>query len=110
MKVHLIKKKTIEAYVRNHPSGRSGFSTWMSTLNFADWKEPNDIIATFNSADILGESSSRVVFNIAGNHYRVICSYYFGRDQVHLFVNWIGTHAEYDKVCKKEEQYNISKY
>ncbi len=40
----------------------------------------------------------------------MICKYAFGEKQVHLFVLWIGTHAEYDKLCKKGEQYTINIY
>jgi mRNA interferase HigB len=40
----------------------------------------------------------------------MICQYAFGENEVHLFVCWIGTHAEYDKLCKAKEQYSISAY
>jgi len=76
----------------------------------ADWDNPKDIIATFNSADILGKGSDRVVFNIGGNKYRIICKYLFGEQKVHLFIKWIGTHADYTKLCKKGEQFLIDDY
>lgn len=65
---------------------------------------------TYNTADLLGKSSSRVVFDIAGNNYRMICKYFFGARQAHLFVCWLGTHAEYDKICKQGGQYTINLY
>jgi mRNA interferase HigB len=68
------------------------------------------MIATFGSADLLGNRSSRVVFDIAGNTYRMICKYAFSVKQVHLFVCWIGTHADYDKLCMLNEQYTVSDY
>jgi mRNA interferase HigB len=34
----------------------------------ADWNEPGDISETFRSADLLGNGSNRVVFDIAGNN------------------------------------------
>ena len=79
MKIHLIKKQTIEQYVRDNIQSKSAFSFWISILKWVKWEEPNDIISTFNSADILGKGSERVVFNIGGNKYRIICSYHFGR-------------------------------
>lgn len=30
--------------------------------------------------------------------------------RVHLFVKWIGTHAEYTKLCNDGKQYEISVY
>jgi len=79
-------------------------------LRPADWNVPRDIVSTFNSADILGQGSNRVVFNIGGNKYRMICKYYFGKKKIHLFVKWIGTHSEYDKLCKENKQYDIDLY
>jgi len=110
MRVHLIKKQTIENYVIRNSRSRISFQDWLSKLRWADWKRPGDIKATFNSADLLGERSNRVVFDIAGNNYRIICKYVFGEKQVHLFVCWIGTHAEYDKLCNENKQYNINFY
>jgi mRNA interferase HigB len=86
------------------------FELWVSILKRADWIEPIDILSTFNSADILGKSSHRVVFNIGGNNYRLICKYHFGKIKIHLFVKWIGTHAEYTKLCNNGKQYDISDY
>jgi mRNA interferase HigB len=108
MRVHLIKKQTIEAYAAKNARSKPSFAIWLAMIKRADWKEPSDIIASFNSADILGNGSERVVFNIGGNNYRLICRYHFGDSKIHLFVKWIGTHAEYTKVCNKGDQYSIS--
>lgn len=108
MKLHLIKKQSVEDYILRNARSRVSFEIWYSLLKRVDWNEPGDILSTFNSADILGKGSNRVVFNIGGNNYRVICSYYFGNAKVHLFVKWIGTHAEYTKLFKNGLQYDIN--
>ncbi len=105
MKVHLIKVQSIENFVIENVQSKRPFETWLSIVKRADWNNPQDIIRTFNSADILGKGSNRVVFNIGGNKYRIICQYYFGKQKVHLFVKWIGTHDSYSVLCNKEEQY-----
>jgi mRNA interferase HigB len=64
----------------------------------------------FPSTDLLGKGSSRAVFDIGGNKYRMIGKYAFGDNQVHLFVCWIGSHAEYDKLCNENEQFTIRNY
>jgi mRNA interferase HigB len=110
MKAHIIKKKTIEHYVRNNAQSRAGLNTWLNVMKNADWNEPLDIVISFNMADILGKGTNRVVFNIGGNKYRMICSYYFGKTRVHIFIRWIGTHAAYTKLCKEGLQYNINIY
>jgi len=110
MKVHLIKKQTIEDYILRNARSRASFEIWLSINKPVDWKEPNEIISTFKSADILGKGSDRVVFNIGGNNYRLICKYHFGDKRVHLFIKWIGTHAAYTKLCNEGKQYDIDVY
>jgi len=59
----------------------------------ADWTSFADACATFPSVDLVGD---KLVFNVGGNHYRVIC---FARFPAHvMFIKWVGTHAEYDKL------------
>lgn len=110
MKIHLIRKQSIENYVTKNAQSRSAFANWLSIIKWAEWKEPKDIISTFNTADLLGQGSKRVVFNIGGNKYRIICSYYFGKKMVHLFIKWIGTHSEYSKLCSEGHQYTIEEF
>lgn len=110
MKVHLVKSITINEYVREHANSRNGFVTWLRILNSANWTNTNDILKSFTNADILGNSTQRIVFDIGGNKFRCICNYSFGEQYVHLFVKWIGTHAEYSKLCDTNNQYTISIY
>lgn len=110
MKVHLIKVQSIERFALTNVQSKKSFETWLSIVKRADWNTPQDIVKTFNSADILGKSSNRVVFNISGNKYRIICQYYFGKQKVHLFVKWIGTHDLYTKLCDNAEQYSADSF
>ncbi|HEX9509570.1 MAG TPA: type II toxin-antitoxin system HigB family toxin [Puia sp.] len=110
MKVHLVKKQTIEDYGMDNAGSRISFRLWLLVLNGVDWNEPGDILKTFGSTDLLGNGCDRAVFDIGGNNYRMICYYAFGEKQVHLFVCWIGNHAEYTRLCKEKKQYTISIY
>ena len=110
MKVHLIKKQSIEDYVLKNVRSKASFENWLSIIKRVDWNEPNEIISTFSSADILGKGSDRVVFNIGGNNYRLICKYYFGDSRIHPFIKWIGTHAGYTKLYNEGKQYEIGVY
>ncbi len=110
MRVHLIKKQTIEIYVLGQARSKSSFAQWLTAIHYADWKAPGDIKQTFGSSDLLGKGSNRVVFDIGGNNYRMIAKYALGQKQVHLFVCWIGTHAEYDQLCARNEQFTINIY
>ncbi len=110
MKVRLIKRRSIEDFAAENAGSRSSFRIWLTLLKQADWQSPADITRTFGSADLLGNGSERVVFDIAGNHYRMICKYHFGKARAHLYVKWIGTHAEYTELCHNKEQYRVNNY
>ncbi len=110
MKVHLIRKRTIETFEQNNAGCRSSFKLWLTVLKHAVWHTPEDILQTYGSADLLGNGSSRVVFDIGGNNYRMICHYVFGEKEVHLFICWIGKHADYTKLCNANKQYTISNF
>ena len=49
-------------------------------------------------------SADRVVFNIKGNSYRLVAAIDF--EKAIVFVKWIGTHAEYDKIDVKTVQHD----
>jgi mRNA interferase HigB len=61
VKVHLIKIQSVERFVKENAQSKKAFEIWLSIIKRADWNAPQDIIRTFNSADILGQGSSRVV-------------------------------------------------
>ena len=110
MKVHLRRKETIEEFAIKNAQSRTSLEEWLTKVKNADWEKPADMQATFRSTDLLGNGSARVVFDIAGNNYRMICRYAFGDKQAHLFVCWMGTHSQYDELCNKNEQYSVSLY
>ena len=110
MRIRLVKQHTITKYVSKNQNSKKYFDEWLIRLQHADWSNTNEIKLTYNSADILGKSSSRIVFNIGGNHYRMICKFHFGKKKVHLFIMWIGTHAEYTKLFDGDLQYTIKSY
>ena len=67
---------------------------WHDFVRRREWRTPADIRNDFRSADFV--AGNRVVFNIGGNRYRLIAEINFGSGWI--FVRFVGTHAEYDKV------------
>jgi mRNA interferase HigB len=110
MKIRLIKEKTVYIYAASNAGSKSSLRSWLTKLENADWNEPGDIGQTFASADLLGNGSNRVVFDIGGNSYRIICKYWFTMTRVHLYIKWLGTHAEYTKLCNQNLQYTVEDY
>lgn len=110
MRVRLVKEQTIEDYVGDNARSKTSFNKWLTLIKVVEWETTEDITNTFGTADFLGKSSNRIVFDIGGNNYRMICHYFFGKKFIHLYICWIGTHAEYDELCDVEEQYTVNKY
>lgn len=99
MKVNLVKWMNVLDVVEKDYEMRNAFLKFYEKLKNTEWNIPSDIFNTFNSADIIKcESSNRIVFNIGGNKYRLICGYHFGRTYINLFVKFVGTHTQYDKI------------
>lgn len=55
----------------------------------------------YANASIVG--NDRVVFNIKGNAYRLVAAIDYQREIV--FIKWLGTHVEYDKIDVKTVKY-----
>ena len=103
MKINLVKWVNIIEHVKKDKEMKKAFHKFYEKLNEVDWQKPNDVLNTFNSADILKcKNSNRIVFNVGGNKYRLICGYHFGKTYIQLFVKFVGTHKEYNliNVCE----------
>ena len=70
-----------------------GLAWYRETLK-ADWSTPNEVKAQFSSASIL--QGGRVVFNIAGNKYRLVVWINYAHRVV--YIRFIGTHRQYDEI------------
>ena len=92
--MRIFSRSTLSRYWANHPQAEEPLRRWFHQADGAEWQSPADIKDYFASASFIG--SNRVVFNIAGNKYRLICQvdYEFGVAKV-LF---LGTHREYDNI------------
>lgn len=110
MKIHLIKKQSVLLFVSKHTGSKVSFEQWLEKIKYADWEAPGDILRTFGHADLLGRNSDRVIFNVGGNDYRLICRYFFGDRYIHLFVCWIGTHAQYSRLCRRGLQFTVNEF
>lgn len=68
--------------------------TWYHHTSSADWKSPSEIKADLRSASILKDG--RVVFNLAGNKYRLVV--WINYPYRVVYVRFIGTHQQYDAI------------
>jgi len=68
--------------------------SWHDEAMKADWKTPQNIKDQYKNASIC--RNNRVVFNIAGNKYRLVVEMQYRAGIA--WVKFIGTHAEYDQI------------
>ena len=90
----ILAKSTLKEYWEAHPDTEQYLKTWYDTAMNADWKTPADVKQTYANASIL--KNSRIVFNVKGNSYRLIAKFNFEKQWI--FIRFIGTHSEYDKI------------
>lgn len=90
----VISKATLKEFSDRYPDAEAALIKWYEDTNAAQWHNFNDVKKSFNAVDAVG--NDRYVFNIRGNHYRLIALIIF-RTRT-LFILFVGTHNEYDKV------------
>ena len=67
---------------------------WYRHTLKADWSSPKAVKSDFGNASILQDG--RVVFNIAGNKYRLVA--WINYPYPVVYVRFFGTHKQYDKI------------
>lgn len=94
--MHVIsRKKVVEFYGQaGHQDARGPLEAWHYEAKHAQWSSPANVKDHYRSASIL--KSNRVVFNIAGNKYRLVVRINYASKTA--FIRFIGTHKEYDKI------------
>ena len=92
--MRVVAKKILREYWEIHPDCEQQLKSWYQEVIHAKWKNPNQIRQEYPSASVL--NNNRVVFNIKGNTYRLIVKINY--DYQMVWIRFIGTHAEYDKV------------
>ena len=95
--MRIIARSTLVAFWTDSPDyadARPALQAWYREALKADWSTPNVVKAQFANASILRDG--RVVFNIAGNKYRLIVWINYAYRVV--YIRFVGTHAQYDEI------------
>jgi mRNA interferase HigB len=95
--VRVIAKRTLRRFWESDPQytdAKGPLESWHQEAIAADWATPQEIKAHFGHASIL--KGNRVVFNIAGNKYRLVVKINYAYRVV--YIRFIGTHRDYDEI------------
>lgn len=92
--MRVFSRKTLIEFWQKHSDSEQALKAWFSEAEKSQWKSPEQIKQIYPHASILPDN--RIVFNIKGNTYRLIVKINYDYGQV--FIRFIGTHAEYDKI------------
>ena len=95
--MRIIALSTLKAFWEENPEyqdAKEPTLAWYRHALQSDWSSPAEVKQDFGNASILKDC--HVVFNIAGNKYRlVVCINYAYRV---VYIRFIGTHVQYDKI------------
>ncbi|MEA1897836.1 MAG: type II toxin-antitoxin system HigB family toxin [Bacteroidota bacterium] len=98
--MRIIAKSRIRQYWEKSGNERAQayLNEWYHFCLKKKWSSPQDVKNTFRHASIVADN--RVVFNITGNDYRIICAMDYPRQA--MYIKFVGTHKEYDVINVEE--------
>lgn len=94
--MHIISHRKLKDFYESpgREDAKAALERWYNVAVAAKWRNLSEIKDDFPSTDYVG--NQHYVFDIRGNKYRlvVVIKFTIGR----LFVRFVGTHTEYDKI------------
>jgi mRNA interferase HigB len=100
--MRLINRSLLSDFALQQPTARSWVENWAADVGGALWKTPQEIKDRYKTVSFVG---NLVIFNVVGNSFRLVVKISYNNSIV--FVHWVGTHAEYDRVNWKSESNHV---
>lgn len=92
--MRIISRRILREFWEKHPDACVPLQTWFHDVERATWKTPVDIKAIYKNASFV--ANNRVVFNIKGNHFRLVVVVVYQHGVV--YIRFVGTHEEYARI------------
>ena len=92
--MRIIAKRTLQYFWEKYPNSKQQLLVWYQVFDKNQFENSNAIKTVFGSADFIG--NNKVVFNICGNHYRLIVKINYTTQIVYIL--FVGTRTEYDSL------------
>ena len=91
---NIINKRSVLIYCSEYPKASVALQEWYYEISRKSFSNFNELKMSYGNASLVEDD--RVVFNILGNHYRLVVRIVF--DFKTIQIKWFGSHAEYDKI------------
>jgi mRNA interferase HigB len=110
--MRVIARSTLSKFVealtghKDKAAVKAALDAWFFEVRRASWRNSQEVKRAYASASIV--DAERVVFNIKGNSYRLVVAIHYELETV--FVKWIGSHKEYDKIDVGAVEYGDQAY
>jgi mRNA interferase HigB len=88
----LFQKKPLTTFYATHPMAEAALIAWHQIMEASIFESFAQLKQTFGSVDSV---KPYVVFDIAGNHFRLICVFHFNKHRVDI--RHVFTHSEFDQ-------------
>ncbi|MPQ45549.1 hypothetical protein GCQ56_00895 [Marinifilum sp. N1E240] len=97
--MNIIDYQTVEDFFKKHNQGKSQVLAIYNTLKSRNFKSVKEITALFPRSSLVKGTKDLIVFRFKGNDYRMVIKFTF---QFNIgIIEFVNTHAEYDKYMKK---------
>ena len=77
-----------------YPDSEQSLRSWYKAVTSEQWQSPHDVKRLYATARVLLDG--RIVFNIAGNKYRLVVWIEYPKQRI--YIKFIGSHKEYDRI------------
>ena len=110
--MRVIARSTLARFVatltarRDRAAVKAALDAWFHEVEHANRGGPANLKKAYANASVI--DAERVVFNIKGNSYRLVAAVDYPRRVV--FVKWLGSHKEYDRIDVRTVQYGDQAY
>jgi mRNA interferase HigB len=106
--MRIIARRSLRAFVeslagrKDQPAVKTALDAWFAEVSKSTWASTADVKRRYVTASIV--SAERIVFNVKGNDYRLVVAVDF--DKSIVWIKWIGTHDEYDRIDVTEVEHH----
>lgn len=93
--MNIYNRSSVLEACKKYKNAKLALEIWYEEVLERKWKTPNQIKQEYRG-NVSVLKNSRVVFNIKGNDYRLVAEINY--ENAWVFIKFIGTHLEYDKI------------